>query len=142
MWPMDESKISAYLSSAAVCQDAGELTMSDIMLQKFVAMGCSIENWNDMRRFNFSAGNIEGFGVVYPGYGRGPLFKGQSQITGTSPTDPRYWIRRWRLPSSLELTYNKTEALAINPHALDTDIWCMPVWWDCASDDEYYNYLK
>lgn len=56
------------------------------MLQKMVAMGCSIENWNDMRRFNFSAGNIGDFGVVYPGYGRGPLFAGQAQVTGTNPT--------------------------------------------------------
>ena len=142
MWPMDEAQISAYMSSAAVCQDASELTMSDIMLQKFVAMGCSIENWNDMRRFNFSAGNIENFGVVYPGYDRGPLFKGQSQITGTNPTDPTYWIRRWRLPGTLELSYNKAEALKVNPRALDTNIWCVPIWWDCASDDEYYNYLK
>ena len=142
MWPMDAAQISAYMSSAAVCQDASELTMSDIMLQKFVAMGCSIENWNDMRRFNFSAGNIENFGVVYPGYDRGPLFKGQSQITGTNPTDPTYWIRRWRLPGTLELAYNKAEALKVNPRALDTNIWCVPIWWDCASDDEYYNYLK
>ena len=86
--------------------------------------------------------NIENFGVVYPGYDRGPLFKGQSQITGTNPTDPTYWIRRWRLPGTLELAYNKAEALKVNPRALDTNIWCVPIWWDCASDDEYYNYLK
>lgn len=142
MWAMDEAQIASYMASDAVCQNSGDLTMKDIMLQKFVAMGCSIENWNDMRRFNFSAGNIENFGVVYEGYQRGPLFTGQAQITGTNPTDPKYWIRRWRLPSTLELNYNQAQALAINAHALDTDIWCYPVWWDCASDDEYYNYLK
>lgn len=141
MTPMDQAAINAYLSSSAVAQSAGDLTMSDIMLQKYIAMGCSIENWNDMRRFNFSAGNVDNFGVVYPGYDRGPLFAGQDIYIGGSKTDPRYWQRRWKLPTNLELNYNSTNALAINPHAADPDIWSMPVWWDCATDDQYYNYL-
>ncbi len=142
MMPMDPAAINNYLSSAAVAQNANELTMSDIMLQKYVAMGCSIENYNDMRRFNYSAGNIKDFGVVYPGFKRGPLFAGQAQLTGSSPTDPTYWMRRWRLPSNLELAYNETNARASNRHAYDTDIWCYPVWWDCATDDEYYGYIR
>ena len=64
MEPMDQAAINTYLASSAVAQGGGTLTMSDIMLQKYIAMGCSIENWNDMRRFNFSAGNVGGFGVV------------------------------------------------------------------------------
>jgi len=142
MWPMDPVQIADYMNSNAVCQDAGSLTMSDIMLQKYAAMGCSIENWNDMRRFNFSAGNIGSFGVVYPGYDRGPLFAGQAQLTGTTKGDPTYWQRRWMLPANLELGYNRTQALAMNIHAADQNIWCLPVWWDCATDDEYYNYIK
>jgi hypothetical protein len=142
MWPMDAAAISAYLGSAAICQSSGDLTMADIMLQKYLAMGCSIENWNDMRRFNFSAGNVGSFGVVYPGYDRGPLFAGQSQITGSSKIDPTYWQRRWRLPATLELAYNATQAKAINSHAEDLNIWCVPVWWDCATDQEYYDYIK
>ena len=105
-------------------------------------MGCSAENWNDMRRFNYSAGNIGNFGVVYPGYKRGPLFAGQAEITGTAPTDPLYWMRRWRLPSTLELQYNATNARAANSKAFETNIWCYPIWWDCATDDEYYGYIK
>ncbi len=140
MGPMDQTAINAYMVSSAVSQ--GALTMADIMLQKYLAMGCSIENWNDMRRFNFSAGNLAGFGVVYPGYQRGPLFTGQSQLTGGSPTDVRYWIRRWALPPTYEINYNSINTLALNPHAADPNIWSMPIWWDCATDDEYYNYLK
>jgi hypothetical protein len=140
MAPMDQTAINTYLSSSAVAQ--GGLTMSDIMLQKYIAMGCSIENWNDMRRFNFSAGNVGTFGVVYPGYQRGPLFTGQAQLTGSSPTDPRYWIRRWALPPVYEIQYNSIHTLALNAHAGDLNIWSMPVWWDCATDDEYYGYLK
>ncbi|HBK33339.1 MAG TPA: SusD/RagB family nutrient-binding outer membrane lipoprotein [Porphyromonadaceae bacterium] len=142
MWPMDESQITEYLASDAVCQDAGSLTMSDIMLQKYLAMGCSIENWNDMRRFNYSAGNIPGFGIVYPGYDRTPLFKGAAKIIGSSKTDPTYWMRRWRLPGTLELQYNSTNAKQANANALELYIWCCPVWWHCATDDEYYSYIQ
>jgi hypothetical protein len=142
MEPMDQSDINTYLASSAVAQSAGTLKMSDIMLQKYIAMGCSIENWNDMRRFDFSAGDVGSFGVVYPGYKRGPLFTGQAQLTGSSPTDPRYWMRRWALPPTYEINYNSINTLALNPHAIDPNIWSMPVWWDCATDEEYYGYLK
>lgn len=140
MAPMDQTAITTYMLSNAVSQ--GALTMQDIMLQKYIAMGCSIENWNDMRRFNFSAGNVGGYGVIYPGYQRGPLFTGQAQLTGGAPTDPKYWIRRWMLPPTYEINYNSINTLALNKHAADPNIWCIPVWWDCATDDEYYNYLK
>lgn len=142
MAPMDPTTINTYLSSNAVAQSGGTLTMSDIMLQKYIAMGCSIENWNDMRRFNFSAGDIGSFGIVYPGYQRGPLFTGQAQLTGGSPTDPRYWMRRWSLPPTYEINYNSVNTLALNPHAIDPNIWSMPVWWDTKTDAEYYGYLK
>jgi hypothetical protein len=142
MLPMDEAAITAYMSSAAVAQTAGELTMQDIMLQKYITMGVSIENWNDMRRFNFSTGNVEGFGVVYPNFDRTALFAGGAELPGVSKTDPTYWPRRWRLPATLELQYNATNAEAINKNALKEFIWSIPVWWDCATDDEYYGYIR
>jgi hypothetical protein len=141
MAPMDATAITTYMNSTALA-GAGNLTMQDIMLQKYIAMGCSVENWNDMRRFNFSAGNVGSYGVVYPGYQRGPLFAGTAQYTGGSAADPRYWQRRWALPTTLELNYNLNNALAVNPHATDPNIWSMPVWWDCATDGEYYGYLS
>ena len=142
MTPMNEADITAYLASAAVAQTAGSLTMKDIMLQKYIAMGFNIENWNDMRRFNFSAGNIGDYGVIYEGYDRSPLFTGQAKLVGTSKTEPQYWVRRWRLPATTELNYNATNAKAANKHATEDDIWSIPVWWDCATDDEYYGYIK
>lgn len=142
MAPMNQADIDAYMISDAVVQNSGALTMSDIMLQKYIAMGASIENWNDMRRFNFSAGNVGGFGVVYPGYQRGAMFTGNAQLTGAGPTDPRYWMRRWALPPVYEIQYNSINTLALNAHAAEPNIWSMPVWWDTATDDEYYGYLK
>ncbi|MDE5595825.1 MAG: SusD/RagB family nutrient-binding outer membrane lipoprotein, partial [Muribaculaceae bacterium] len=124
------------------CQSSGQLTMSDIMLQKYVAMGWSMENWVDMRRFNFSAGNVGGFGVIYPGYDRTKLYAGAAALRGTSPNDVQYWIRRWRLPNALELNYNGVNAVKMNANAMETYIWGIPVWWDCTSDAEYYNFLK
>jgi hypothetical protein len=141
MLPMNQTDINTYLASGAVAT-AGNITMADIMLQKYIAMGCSIENWNDMRRFNFSTGNVGGFGVVYPGYQRGPLFTGSAQLTGTATTDVRYWIRRWALPPTYEINYNSINTLALNPHATDVNIWSTPVWWDCATDAEYFGYLQ
>lgn len=142
MQPMDPADITAYMNSAAVCQSAGELTMSDIMLQKYIAMGWSIENWVDMRRFNYSAGNVGSFGVVYPGYGRPKLYAGGAAFRGSNPDDPQYWIRRWRLPNALELNYNAINAVKMNANALEPFIWSIPVWWDCTSDAEYQSYLK
>lgn len=139
---MSDADIKAYLSSAAVCQTASELTMADIMLQKYIAVGCSSEIYADMRRFNYSAGNVGDFGVVYPGMDHPAMFTGQAVLTGTSKTDVKYWPRRWRLPATLELTYNETQALLGNKHCLDVDIWCYPVWWDCATDAEYEGYIK
>jgi hypothetical protein len=142
MEPMNAADIAAYMTSSAVAQGPGTLTMADIMLQKYIAMGCSIENYNDMRRFDYSAGDIGNFGVVYPGYQRGPLFTGQAQLTGGSPNDPRYWMRRWALPPTYEINYNSLNTLALNPHATDPNIWSMPVWWDTPTDEAYYGYLK
>ena len=115
--------------------------MSDIMLQKFIAMGCNMETWNDMRRFNYSAGNVGDFGVVYPGYDRSPLFTGQAQLTGTSKTDMNYWYRRWQ-HCTLETGYNLNNVLASNANAMELFVWGIPVWWDCATDNEYFNGLK
>ena len=142
MEPMDPAAINTYMTSSAVAQDGGSLTMRDIMLQKYIAMGCSIENWNDMRRFNYSAANIGSFANVYPGFDRGPLFAGQALYPGASKTEPRYWPRRWALPTTLEQNYNLTNVLALNAHATEQTIWSMPVWWDCITDAEYYGYLK
>lgn len=141
MLPMKDADITAYMSSAAVAQNAAQLTMADIMRQKIIAMGgLNLEVWNDMRRFNYSAGNIENFGNIYPDFARPSEFTASSKIIGKSPSDPTYWLRRWT-QSSLERDYNLTQVKASNKLALTDPIWSCPVWWDCATDSEYYGYI-
>jgi tetratricopeptide (TPR) repeat protein len=139
--PMSDSDIAAYMSSKAVCQDASNLTMAEIMRQKTIALGINLEVWNDMRRFNYSAGNVGNFGVVYPDYKRPAEFTATNKITGQSPSDLTYWFQRFQ-QSSIESSYNLSQLEASNKLAMKDAIWSCPVWWACSTDDEYYGYIK
>ena len=127
--PMDDADIAAYLASAAVVQSASNLTMADIIQQKIIAMGINMQVWNDMRRFNYSAGNIGSFGVVYRDYKRPKEFTATNIIPGTSPTELNYWFRRFN-HSTHESNYNNEQLLLSNPLAMKDPIWSDPVWWD------------
>lgn len=52
-----------YLASKAVPQNAQALTLSHIMMQKYIALYAmnSLETWNDMRRYNYSTDVYQGF---------------------------------------------------------------------------------
>lgn len=139
--PMEETAITTYMNSDAVCQESGSLTMTEIMRQKMIAMGYSMENWNDMRRFNYSAGNVESFGTVYVDYKRPQEFSATNKIVGSSSAELTYWFRRFS-QSTHESNYNLTQLLASNSLAMTDPIWSCPVWWDCATDDEYYSYIN
>lgn len=128
-WPMNSADITAYMASAAVVQTASALTMADIMRQKMIAMGLSMQNWNDLRRFNYSAGNIGTFGVVYKDYKRPYEFTATNIMTGLTPTDLTYWFRRFS-QSTHESNYNSEQLLKSNPLAMKDAIWSDPVWWD------------
>jgi len=131
--PMTTAAIDAFLASAAVAQTTTDLTMAKIMQQKYIAMSWHQQNWNDMRRFNYSAGNIGSFGVVYPGFDRPMEFNtdGATKIPGTSKTADNYWFRRIG-QCSHEINYNSVQMKLSNPKAFDLDIWSVPVWWDTA----------
>ena len=129
--PMQESEISFYMASNAVCQNAANLTLFEIMRQKIIALGINIENWNDMRRLDYD----------YVDYDRPNDFSAGNKIVGTSKDDPTYWFRRFS-QSTHESNYNLTQLKASNKQAMTDPIWSCPVWWDCATDNEYYGYIK
>lgn len=65
---MDFAKVpaaqrDAYLGSAAVPQTADALTLSDIMLQKYISLWVhgALETWVDMRRYAYSSDIYKGF---------------------------------------------------------------------------------
>ena len=132
--PMTDQEISDFMKSEGVCQDAAKLTMEEIMKQKFIVMTFTVENWNDMRRFNYSAGNIGNFGVVYPGFERPkamPASATTDKFPGASKVEDNYWWRRF-MHCSHEVNYNAEQWKASNPKADKLDIWSVPVWWDSA----------
>lgn len=57
-----------YLASAAVAADGNVLTVSDIMLQKYIAMWAhgALETWVDMRRYEYSNTVYKGFNIPNP----------------------------------------------------------------------------
>lgn len=129
--PMDEGEISTYMASSSVCQNAASLTLFEIMRQKIIALGINTENWNDMRRLDYD----------YVDYDRPQDFTAVSKIVGTSKNEPTYWFRRFS-QSTHESNYNLTQLKASNKQAMTDPIWSCPVWWDCATDNEYYGYIK
>jgi hypothetical protein len=129
------AEIDAFLTSAAVAQTAGELTMAKIMQQKQIAMSFTVQNWNDLRRFNYSVPDPQ-FGVVYPDFGRPFEFDAAAQecYPSTNPNDVRYWPRRFQ-QCTHEQTYNETNWLESHPEAKLRSILSAPVWWDSPTDD-------
>ena len=135
--PMPQSEIDAYMASAAVKQNAADLTMSDIMTQKLIAMGYNYQTWNDVRRFNYNAGNIGSFGVVYKFKDPYYRMKDASEFD-TNPQSDRYYVRRM-MQCYLETDYNTEETnktiAELYGHlgvegGLDYKIYSIPVWWD------------
>ena len=134
--PIPQSDIDAYMKSAAVAQNSGELEMSDIMMQKLIAMGYNYQNWNDVRRFNYFSDNL-GFGVVYQGMQRAAYKTSTSDNYSTDVNSDLYYLRRCMLPT-LETNYNSSNCIEIVEQykqygiegPTDLAILSIPVWWD------------
>ena len=136
--PMAQADIDAYMKSAAVKQSSATLTMSDIMMQKLIAMGFDYQNWNDMRRFNYYAGNIADFGVVYTEMSE-PVFRTCTNATfSADDQDDMFYVRRWQ-QCYYETDFNttETEQFILDNYGqygiegqYDYKIYSIPVWWD------------
>ncbi|MDR3226794.1 MAG: SusD/RagB family nutrient-binding outer membrane lipoprotein [Prevotellaceae bacterium] len=114
----------SYLNSAAV-GTAANLTLGKIMMQKFIALSFSNQNWNDMRRMDYSPTIYRGWAEPYE---------------RTSDNNDKKWIpagKQYRRLGyvSHEYNYNNAHLVASHPRALEDDIRSFPVWWDYPTDD-------
>ncbi len=127
--PMDESAIQDFMSNGI--GDAAGLTLGRIMTQKRLALQFSVENWNDMRRYDFDESIFLGWGI--------PAYHEKVAAAQKAIPDGKFY-RRWR-QCSHEYNYNAKNLIAIGlevpgaDNSLDNwnradDAWTIPVWWD------------
>lgn len=141
MQPMDDAAVTTYL---ATVNAKTAVDIAEIMREKVIAVSFNYELWNDIRRYDYNNGKVNGVSA-FPNYKRPTEFTATNKIVGATTTDqtdftnPRAGYRRW-MHSSHESNYNMAQMVASNPHAYEDEIYSIPVWWDCATDDEYYGY--
>lgn len=120
------SESSAYLASTSVVQDPSALTLSHIMIQKYIALSFSPEQWADLRRMDFctdAGGNYNEAQGVYKGFNRPSHVYVEAYPSSTD------WPRRFAVPS-YEINYNLEEVLKANPEADKPTYLNKPIWWD------------
>lgn len=120
------AEIFEFLASTSVVQNANALTMSHIMIQKYIALSYSPEQWVDMRRMDYctdAGGNYNEATGVYKGYKRPAHVYAESYPRTTD------WPRRFAM-ASYEVNFNSQQLrLAAPNYDLPTYI-SEPVWWD------------
>ncbi|MDR2563862.1 MAG: SusD/RagB family nutrient-binding outer membrane lipoprotein [Prevotellaceae bacterium] len=117
---MEQSGINNFLNNAIGTAD--NLTIGKIMTQKFIAMSFSLQNWNDMRRHDYSTTAYPGWAIPYEYF---------SNTTSQRAIPLGSQFRRFVQPVR-ETMYNQENVAASHPHALLDDIYSFPVWWDTA----------
>jgi len=120
------AEITKYLASTSVVQDVSKLTLSHIMIQKYIALSYSQEQWADLRRMDFctdASGNYNEAAGIYKGFNRpGHVF------TNSFPnaTD---WPRRFAV-AVYENSYNLDQVKKADPDAGSPTYITKPVFWD------------
>lgn len=118
--------IEAFLSSTSVVQNPANLTLSHIMIQKYIALSYSPELWVDLRRMDFctdAGGNYNEASGIYKGFDRPSHVYTEAYPSGND------WPRRFAVPS-YEINYNLERVLEANPNADKPTYLNLPIWWD------------
>lgn len=116
--PMSAASITNFLENGI--GTAGNLTLSKIMTQKYIALSYSHQNWNDMRRNNYNPSIYNGWKVPY-----------EYTVTASAQNKiPQGKYFRRVMQVNHEFNYNAENVKASHPRALNDDIWSQPVWWD------------
>lgn len=137
--PMEQAAIDNYLNNGI--GTAGDITLGHIMTQKRIALGFSVEIWNDMRRYDYDPNIFFNFHAPYY-WEHSATFQEKVTVAAKGP-------RRWS-QCSHELNYNRTNLSAIGVQVPGSEnyggdpavewnnpsttagkaIWSVPVWWD------------
>lgn len=102
--------------------NASAYTLSDLMMQKYVAMYMQPEQWNDMRRYHYSnKRNAYGVGsnneIVYPTLRRPYNLYKAYWINGlTDAQKENTWIQRLNYDPQTEDIYNKDEVVRVGAY--------------------------
>lgn len=108
---VEEGQIISYMGSAKVAQNTANLKISDIMMQKYIALYLQPETWSDMRRYGYST-------KAYPN-----LYY------------PRYALAEWGGKYIQRFPYDPQTEYVFNPKEIDRlgakvrDWVFKPVWW-------------
>jgi hypothetical protein len=116
MLGVPESKINTYLDPASqLVPGTSNITIADIMREKYIAMYLQPEQWTDMRRYGYSNKDSKKFGrpgeevIVYPGLRRPyNLYVGYWDITKTDE-----WVQRLNYDPETEEKYNRNELIRL-----------------------------
>ena len=99
-----------------------EYTLSDLMMQKYIAMYMMPEQWNDMRRYHYS-NKRNGYGVgasneiVYPNLRRPYNLYSAYWVDGlTDAQKENTWIQRLNYDPQTEDIYNKDEVVRVGAY--------------------------
>ena len=98
------SDIVAFIAGPTVPQNAAELTLSDIMMQKYLALYLQGEAWADMRRHNYDS-------QIYKGLKR-PKYLAYYW----NEDNPNEWIERLPYDTETEEIYNKPTLEALGAY--------------------------
>lgn len=112
---VSQTEIDNYLNNPSVVpQSANDLTISDIMVQKYLSLGLNPEIWVDMRRYDYSQD-------IYPNL---------TQPDNPNPAFGGDWIRRMQVFNT-EIQFNPDEVERIG--GFEADYMAKPVWWDTTN---------
>ena len=102
--------------------NASEYTLSDLMMQKYIAMYMQPEQWNDLRRYHYS-NNRNGYGIggnneiVYPTLRRPYNLYSAYWVDGlTDAQKENTWIQRLNYDPQTEDIYNKDEVVRVGAY--------------------------
>ena len=114
---VDDADVNTFLSdSPLIAQNSGALELSDIMIQKWLALYLQPESWVDMRRHQYDP-------RIYVG-----LERPANLAEFWSPDDDSEWIQRIIYDNQTEEIYNRGELERLG--AFQNPDWLkVPLWW-------------